>query len=134
MNQWMGYRKLHTSRSRFRAVARLSFTIMSASAGCAYSSSFRHGNDFRFMLSLYFLYAIIYIIYMRRDGYNSGCDGYNFGEYMVIILGTLLYNWGDGYNFGECAKSVFSKKIFFRSLYVRMFLYICGAFGDSRES
>ena len=62
------------------------------------------------MFSLYFLYAIIYIIYMRRDGYNSGCDGYNFGEYMVIILGTLLYNWGDGYNFGEYTKSVFSKQ------------------------
>ena len=58
--------------------------------GCAYSSSFRYRNDFRFILSLYFFYAIIYIIYMRRDGYNSGCDGYNFGEYMVIILGTLL--------------------------------------------
>ena len=50
----------------------------------------RSENDFGFILSLYFFYAIIYIIYMRRDGYNSGCDGYNFGEYMVIILGTLL--------------------------------------------
>ena len=58
--------------------------------GCAYSSSFRHRNDFRFILSLYFFYAIIYIIYMRRDGYNSGCDGYNFGEYIVIILGRWL--------------------------------------------
>lgn len=104
MNGWVGYRKLHTLRLLFRAVALLSFTIMSALAGCAYSSSFRHRNDFRFMLSLYFLYAIIYIIYMRRDGYNFGCDGYIFGEEMVIFLGRLLYFWGDGYIFGEYSK------------------------------
>lgn len=87
----------HTSAAvslRLTAVfaARGVLVLLSKAAlpGCAYASSFRHRNDFRFMLSLYFLYAIIYIIYIRRDGYNSGCDGYNFGEYMVIILGTLL--------------------------------------------
>ena len=91
MNGWGGGIENYTPRGCvFERSPLLVLLSKAALPGCAYSSSFRHRNDFRFILSLYFFYAIIYIIYMRRDGYNSGCDGYNFGEYIVIILGRWL--------------------------------------------
>lgn len=58
MNGWGGYRKLHTLRSRFRAVARLSLTIKGGIARLRLILTvIRSENDFGLgLMSLYYIY------------------------------------------------------------------------------